>query len=188
MRGAQRRIERIPEIRGIIPADAGSTIMTRLLGESTEDHPRGCGEHTPRRDQPFTPEGSSPRMRGALGCLTRPRASARIIPADAGSTFMISSCLPRNGDHPRGCGEHKFHRSLCEYPMGSSPRMRGAQVYGANGHGNVRIIPADAGSTKKYSPMFAMDEDHPRGCGEHPSLTIWRNRSSGSSPRMRGAR
>ena len=32
---------------------------------------------------------------------------------------------------------------------------------------HVRIIPADAGSTRLTFRAHVKDEDHPRGCGEH---------------------
>ena len=32
-------------IKGIIPADAGSTVTAPIIWESPADHPRGCGEH-----------------------------------------------------------------------------------------------------------------------------------------------
>ena len=52
---------------------------------------------------------------------------------------------------------------------------------------NVRIIPADAGSTGPASDLSWCHQDHPRGCGEHYGLA-WRILDAqGSSPRMRGA-
>ena len=65
--------------------------------------------------------------------------------------------------------------------------MRGAPIHGSKQSVEVRIIPADAGSTKLCHTSNIIVKDHPRGCGEHVaiwyrSLLIW-----GSSPRMRGA-
>ena len=51
-----------------------------------EDHPRGCGEHWPTLMAGIRPEGSSPRMRGALFNIYAFQTLRRIIPADAGST------------------------------------------------------------------------------------------------------
>ena len=49
------------------------------------------------------------------------------------------------------------------------------------------IIPADAGSTS-HGWVYRRDgQDHPRGCGEHPSLPLAQKPEGGSSPRMRGA-
>ena len=49
----------------IIPADAGSTRWSVSAGDRHGDHPRGCGEHSPRRLPVLLVLGSSPRMRGA---------------------------------------------------------------------------------------------------------------------------
>ena len=71
--------------------------------------------------------------------------------------------------------------------MGSSPRMRGAQI---GGHVQVPfggIIPADAGSTLPRMWVAHRDQDHPRGCGEHRSSRSSSMCQCGSSPRMRGA-
>ena len=71
---------------------------------------------------------------------------------------------------------------------GSSPRMRGAQMYASQFACLERIIPADAGSTHLQAGTQHHDPDHPRGCGEH--FCMWRLlwHVGGSSPRMRGAR
>ena len=70
---------------------------------------------------------------------------------------------------------------------GSSPRMRGALYIRLPDTRVVRIIPADAGSTASMSSRPTRTQDHPRGCGEHNSLSEKSSYSSGSSPRMRGA-
>ena len=46
MRGAHTIIWSEYRIYGIIPADAGSTVMAPVLASSIRDHPRGCGEHS----------------------------------------------------------------------------------------------------------------------------------------------
>ena len=65
--------------------------------------------------------------------------------------------------------------------------MRGAPVITSCAAFCGRIIPADAGSTIRPSPVSKPTWDHPRGCGEHASLTSWSPSPHGSSPRMRGA-
>ena len=45
MRGALVRIAPCRACRGIIPADAGSTISHCVESHCSPDHPRGCGEH-----------------------------------------------------------------------------------------------------------------------------------------------
>ena len=117
----------------IIPADAGSTGVTMAWLTADEDHPRGCGEHAAIKTDNDGPEGSSPRMRGALSVHHHHSFLSRIIPADAGSTSTASKLIPAGGDHPRGCGEHFAARKV---PTDQQ-----------------RIIPADAGSTD-YPHVF----------------------------------
>ena len=65
--------------------------------------------------------------------------------------------------------------------------MRGALLlYRCEGL-NLRIIPADAGSTHSILISDRMARDHPRGCGEHMLTRRIVDLYQGSSPRMRGA-
>ena len=187
MRGA-RPISIAPGLSTrIIPADAGSTVYVNGIVPGTQDHPRGCGEHTTHvADTVFKP-GSSPRMRGARSRQSRGYCVQRIIPADAGSTTPFMPSGTRRRDHPRGCGEHlcRFHQQVLR--RGSSPRMRGALPHKDHRSRWTGIIPADAGSTPWKRIHRCRFGDHPRGCGEH-MLTIRRFCDGlGSSPRMRGA-
>ena len=86
-------------------------------------------------------------MRGAHYQEDSWRVQQRIIPADAGSTYMNQNTENSYEDHPRGCGEHIF--SICDSGSseGSSPRMRGARQTRRVLLGIIGIIPADAGST-----------------------------------------
>ena len=106
MRGALSCIRQSPGSSGIIPADAGSTMVTVLPCRSERDHPRGCGEHAEFCHCGTADMGSSPRMRGALQSLRMQVILKGIIPADAGSTELRSPSRPYSEDHPRGCGEH----------------------------------------------------------------------------------
>ena len=111
----------------------------------------------------------------------------RIIPADAGSTTIISGPATYSRDHPRGCGEHKFSLIHSALPFGSSPRMRGAPSLQSLTAPSIGIIPADAGSTISCIVLCIWLKDHPRGCGEHVALSARVIHWQGSSPRMRGA-
>ena len=126
-------------------------------------------------------------MRGAPVVGLVPRDGRGIIPAHAGSTSRTarSSGCPR--DHPRACGEHLAELRAFIYPVGSSPRMRGAQVVLADLGTIERIIPAHAGSTRYIFCFIACAQDHPRACGEHGSSVKSNTIYTGSSPRMRGA-
>ena len=86
MRGAQTSVVDGVMVIGIIPADAGSTLVSGRYMSERKDHPRGCGEHPARIRIQSTRLGSSPRMRGARPSCWSPTSSSRIIPADAGST------------------------------------------------------------------------------------------------------
>ena len=153
---------------GIIPADAGSTQEFPFIVLNIKDHPRGCGEHEPKPARQKIDPGSSPRMRGAHDPAGRPGQRLGIIPADAGSTNALNAANSLNENHPRGCGEHYCHSVIVGTPMGSSPRMRGAQPETVKLPMVIGIIPADAGSTITKAFRFDPDGDHPRGCGEHP--------------------
>ena len=65
--------------------------------------------------------------------------------------------------------------------------MRGALPHTARAYPRIGIIPADAGSTRSSRCAGSRRGDHPRGCGEHPEITVPFSSSTGSSPRMRGA-
>ena len=65
--------------------------------------------------------------------------------------------------------------------------MRGAPGWKLNHTQEMRIIPADAGSTDGEHTLVAYGQDHPRGCGEHVSYIRVHGPEQGSSPRMRGA-
>ena len=151
MRGA--RVDETGRIcrDGIIPADAGSTNSHNHRSATAEDHPRGCGEHRHSKRYFRSYPGSSPRMRGAHPEGPANRIRPRIIPADAGSTSSIQQMRDRQGDHPRGCGEHTDIFGCLRVQWGSSPRMRGAQTLREGDILTDRIIPADAGSTSLWS-------------------------------------
>ena len=168
MRGARTQTCHLAPDPGIIPADAGSTLLPFTPRQTRKDHPRGCGEHVLCSSLILAFAGSSPRMRGAptlFDCYSSPIG---IIPADAGSTTWECRIPDSRWDHPRGCGEHKPSFLTDINPAGSSPRMRGA----------LRPV---------HRQRPEQRTDHPRGCGEHlpdqPSRGDW----IGSSPRMRGA-
>ncbi len=85
------------------------------------------------------------------------------------------------------CGEHGGKTVSGHINDGSSPHVRGAlnvwQIWARMG----RIIPACAGSTHSKECKHAIDEDHPRMCGEHARLARAISSAVGSSPHVRGA-
>ncbi len=53
---------------------------------------------------------------------------------------------------------------------------------------DMRFIPAGAGNTKTGAAKGSQREVHPRGCGEHLSISRLELGNHGSSPRVRGTR
>ena len=126
-------------------------------------------------------------MRGARISRIRSSRSPRFIPAHAGSTTTRLVHLTYQTVHPRACGEHRNVHDFLKHFAGSSPRMRGAPAPSRRTDRWYRFIPAHAGSTYRYPDGIANRPVHPRACGEHLPPLMMRNRSFGSSPRMRGA-
>ena len=111
---------------GLIPARAGSTHQRPEYGVHGWAHPRPCGEHDFQYRFPAYNSGSSPPVRGAQEHDYSDTYPGGLIPARAGSTSLPSRSQPREGAHPRPCGEH---RSLFTHDfghLGSSPPVRGA--------------------------------------------------------------
>ena len=94
------------DLRGIIPACAGSTDVWWCRSADGGDHPRMCGEHRLRLAVRIVEWGSSPHVRGALGQSGETVHRRGIIPACAGSTDRYNAYKTAIGDHPRMCGEH----------------------------------------------------------------------------------
>ena len=170
----------------IIPAYAGNTICRFRSNRDRRDHPRVCGEHCGVCGAYFSCLGSSPRMRGTPGVDGQWRVAPGIIPAYAGNTPTFPWSTTAARDHPRVCGEH-VQNALGRFNVaGSSPRMRGTHARNRSGRRNPRIIPAYAGNTCSRRQLRPCRRDHPRVCGEHPSLKPYSASFAGSSPRMRG--
>ena len=85
-------------------------------------------------------------MRPAGVCRT-----SGIIPACAGSTWMIAVPDDRVRDHPRMCGEHLAHMVCVLSDLGSSPHVRGALLQRQWLDIRAGIIPACAGSTRSVT-------------------------------------
>ena len=114
------------ELRGLIPAHAGSTMMTYPEWKIATAHPRSRGEHLRGGRALRCAEGSSPLTRGAPGSVTEEPLVGGLIPAHAGSTTDRHHRRPRRRAHPRSRGEHESNPSASTAPGGSSPLTRGA--------------------------------------------------------------
>ena len=166
VRGKGRRRIRKPDRLRIIPAGAGKSQHRYLERKSLWDHPRGCGEKSPRAKPLARLRGSSPRVRGKAAQGPPRRGPQGIIPAGAGK--RRGPCPPRRGrrDHPRGCGEKSQKPPPRTASRGSSPRVRG--------------------KGERPRRRRGLRQDHPRGCGEKRRSVSRSPRRRGSSPRVRG--
>ena len=173
---------------GIIPACAGSTRLTCKALWTPRDHPRMCGEHDRGLQSRWRCMGSSPHVRGALGNQPPRGSRVGIIPACAGSTWLLPFALLESWDHPRMCGEHQTVQRMNSFGPGSSPHVRGALITADPRTKLTGIIPACAGSTRGTWATTCRARDHPRMCGEHFFRDDELLLAEGSSPHVRGAR
>ena len=67
-----------------------------------------CGEQKINEQRSKLKQGSSPRVRGAVLNLTLDDEGLGIIPACAGSSRLLVSCMSHTWGHPRVCGEQAF--------------------------------------------------------------------------------
>ncbi len=83
----QPLMRRPPDLQiRIIPARAGPTFGIRFISRWAADHPRSCGANLTYAVVYFTPNGSSPLVRGQRMHMDMSAIATRIIPARAGPT------------------------------------------------------------------------------------------------------
>ena len=137
--------------QGITPAYAGKSVLDFLRNQTTEDHPRVCGEKPPALLFLRPASGSPPRMRGKARLQRHPTAEAGITPAYAGKRKFLRNAHSVVGDHPRVCGEKLTITPKWSSTRGSPPRMRGKGRTGCPAPPRPRITPAYAGKRLKKS-------------------------------------
>ena len=147
-RGARRAPRRSRHTRGLIPAHAGSTLISTPSGPRCQAHPRSRGEHRWTRRGTFGDDGSSPLTRGAQPTILQILPRPRLIPAHAGSTDAHGTRACLRPAHPRSRGEHEVIHSSDPVTVGSSPLTRGAPDPPSPQPRRMRLIPAHAGSTR----------------------------------------
>ena len=187
-RGAPRIVFMNSSAGGLIPAHAGSTLVGRIHRHCHGAHPRSRGEHPALVDQRRVVRGSSPLTRGARWIGGRSLRPPGLIPAHAGSTSYSSVSAPPRQAHPRSRGEHHGAPHPKESRQGSSPLTRGARLHGCGRVGQLRLIPAHAGSTGADQCCEGYFWAHPRSRGEHALIAVMTWLTLGSSPLTRGAR
>ena len=170
----------------ITPACVGKTSLFAFATVSRWNHPRACGENSPRLCFCSSAGGSPPRMRGKLLSLLSQDAHPRITPAHAGKTSKsaLTGCSPP--DHPRACGENCWKTGDIKASVGSPPRMRGKLQKLIDTAPEARITPAHAGKTRLEFIDKLLVTDHPRACGENHSPLPCEPELLGSPPRVRG--
>ena len=114
--------------------------------------------------------GSPPPMRGKVAISAFRTTLPGITPAYAGKSpkERIAEIFQR--DHPRLCGE-KIFSSFSHAPQtGSPPPMRGKGQLLNHFLTDCRITPAYAGKRYSRTGNLPADRDHPRLCGEKPTI------------------
>ena len=170
----------------IIPAHAGQTRRREKPSCTMPDHPRTCGANAVARACAVLPVGSSPHMRGKLPQRRFFAGRLRIIPAHAGQTFCVATCIIKISDHPRTCGANTPPSRSMPCAFGSSPHMRGKPPACFRQVWLLRIIPAHAGQTRVPYATGPLRGDHPRTCGANAVSCCGYQGMGGSSPHMRG--
>ena len=94
--------------------------------------------------------------------------------------------MPHKRDHPRVCGEKRFHLAHGLSVPGSPPRMRGKVELRYCNLAAGGITPAYAGKSVSWYLVWSHIQDHPRVCGEKQHVVVTRVLGMGSPPRMRG--
>ena len=130
--------------------------------------------------------GSPPRVRGKVPPITKRLLLFRITPACAGKSCSGPGCGEPARDHPRVCGEKDAAAYLSKAKRGSPPRVRGKVDERCHKNIEVGITPACAGKRPLAAAVLPGCQDHPRVCGEKPSMRGNHDYIFGSPPRVRG--
>ena len=150
------------------------------------DHPRVCGEKKKMNMRKDKRMGSPPRMRGKADYTPVVDVRVRITPAYAGKSDNFVAALSDFGDHPRVCGEKCSATGSGLAVSGSPPRMRGKVPVVSSVSVQFGITPAYAGKSVSLNVLTPVFRDHPRVCGEKPTVPAVGTVFAGSPPRMRG--
>ena len=135
--------------KGITPACAGKTCLSRNETGDSRDHPRVCGENGHVLRAGDIGRGSPPRVRGKLALFVALVEMGGITPACAGKTQLPCTHCGVQRDHPRVCGENSCGRFIRRPDMGSPPRVRGKLIPFLLSNRDHGITPACAGKTTR---------------------------------------
>ena len=110
-----------------------------------------CGEKPKVMNLVLVRPGSPPHVRGKGGDGNDRGLHARITPAYAGKSSMLTKYCRATQDHPRVCGEKEARQWPKEQVWGSPPRMRGKAARLRLFSLFLGITPAYAGKRLKRS-------------------------------------
>src|SRR5690606_3900702 len=110
----------------------------------------------------------------------------RFIPARAGNRRGEARAFHAYAVHPRACGEQTLAAGWMLFAAGSSPRVRGTEPVQLEEAPDTPLIPARAGNSAAEDCALALNQVHPRACGEQFVAKDGSSSRGGSSPRVRG--
>ena len=171
---------------GIIPARAGFTCWSEMIGSRWWDHPRSRGVYSTSASVNASGAGSSPLARGLPRRGHGREIRRRIIPARAGFTRRRAPPARSAWDHPRSRGVYGPYSEDCYPDDGSSPLARGLRSTPEQQGSGSRIIPARAGFTGLRPLRGSGRADHPRSRGVYSNISEDMCKLDGSSPLARG--
>ncbi len=186
MWGTHRLQQHADAVLRFIPTHVGNTLRCSGRSAPSPVHPHACGEHLVSNCSQVARCGSSPRMWGTQDASVFDGLFYRFIPTHVGNTGSWTTKAGSTSVHPHACGEHGVADMGTFIPGGSSPRMWGTLLAGAEAADLERFIPTHVGntcSTARKEPFMAV---HPHACGEHKYCNDISPRYDGSSPRMWG--
>ena len=146
-RGPRRCRRHLHATAGLIPARAGTTILSPRASAEIGAHPRSRGDHARRVLVRLLVQGSSPLARGPLFARGRSGRRSGLIPARAGTTFSARFSSFASRAHPRSRGDHGRAGKTPDTPPGSSPLARGPPANKRLVIAPDGLIPARAGTT-----------------------------------------
>ena len=147
MRGKVSGSDNLIAPHGITPAHAGKSCIRCPHTDAVRDHPRTCGEKSPRYSWRYARSGSPPHMRGKVRRTPAFCHVKGITPAHAGKSSSSYRGTNSVRDHPRTCGEKAIMTVCTSSYLGSPPHMRGKVISRRGFDSNDGITPAHAGKS-----------------------------------------
>ena len=130
---------------------------------------------------------SSPRRRGSAGVAPRRRDDGLVLPAQAGVSRTSPSPACCASGPPRAGGGQPAPHLRRGQGIASSPRRRGSAAIGGGRRECSRVLPAQAGVSRRCQRRIRRPGCPPRAGGGQPPQPNRPTSSGGSSPRRRGS-